>query len=48
MSIPVLIIGEPGSGKTYSMRNFEQGEIGVFQTIRKPLPFKGNLERAAM
>lgn len=47
MSIPVLIIGEPGSGKTYSMRNFEQGEIGVLQTIRKPLPFKGNLERAS-
>lgn len=47
MSIPVLIIGEPGSGKTYSMRNFAHGEIGVFQTIRKPLPFKSDLERAS-
>ena len=47
MSIPVLIIGEPGSGKSYSMRNFEPGEVGVFQTIRKPLPFKSDIERAA-
>ncbi|MBR3690156.1 MAG: hypothetical protein IKL97_03545 [Eggerthellaceae bacterium] len=47
MSIPVLILGEPGSGKTSSLRNFERGEIGVLQSIAKPLPFRNNLEVAA-
>ena len=47
MSIPVLILGEPGSGKSSSMRNFEYGEVGVFQTIRKMLPFRNKLEVAA-
>ena len=46
MSIPVLIMGEPGSGKSSSMRNFERGEIGVIQTIGKPLPFRNDLEVA--
>ena len=27
MGIPILIIGESGSGKTTSLRNFEPGEI---------------------
>ena len=47
MSIPVLILGEPGSGKSSSLRNFERGEIGVLQTIAKPLPFRNSLEVAA-
>lgn len=47
MSIPVLILGEPGSGKSSSLRNFSRGEIGVLQTIAKPLPFRNNLEVAA-
>lgn len=47
MSVPVLIIGEPGSGKSYSLREFKRGEIGVFQTIKKPLPFRNDLEVAA-
>lgn len=46
MSIPVLIMGEPGSGKSSSMRNFERGEIGVIETIGKPLPFRNDLEVA--
>ena len=28
MGIPVLIMGESGSGKSASMRNFEADEIG--------------------
>ena len=47
MSIPVLILGEPGSGKSSSLRNFERGEIGVLQTIAKPLPFRNTLEVAS-
>lgn len=46
MSIPVLILGEPGSGKSYSMRNFTRDELCVIQTIAKPLPFRSNLQVA--
>jgi hypothetical protein len=40
MGIPVLIIGESGSGKSAAMRNFEPGEIGIFNVASKPLPFR--------
>lgn len=46
MSIPVLILGEPGSGKSSSMREFTSEELGVIQTIAKPLPFRNNLKVA--
>lgn len=46
MSVPVLILGEPGSGKSSSMRNFKSDELGVIQTIAKPLPFRNSLEVA--
>lgn len=47
MSIPVLILGEPGSGKSYSLRNFNSDEIGVIQTIAKPLPFRASMSVAS-
>ena len=40
MGIPILIIGESGSGKTTSLRNFEPGEILVFSVANKPLSFR--------
>ena len=40
MGIPVLILGESGSGKTTGLRNFEPGEILVFSVANKPLPFR--------
>ena len=46
MSIPVLILGEPGSGKSSSMREFTEDELGVIQTIAKPLPFRNSLKVA--
>lgn len=45
MGIPVLIMGESGSGKSASMRNFEQNEIGIFNIASKPLPFKKALPK---
>lgn len=45
MGIPVLIIGESGSGKSTSMRNFEPEEVSVFNVASKPLPFKKKLPR---
>lgn len=41
MGIPVMILGESGSGKSASMRNFKPGEIMVFNVANKPLPFRG-------
>lgn len=40
MGIPVLILGESGSGKSTSLRNFEPDEIGIFNVASKPLPFR--------
>ena len=40
MGIPVLIIGESGSGKSTSLRNFSPEEIGVINVSGKPLPFR--------
>ncbi len=42
--IPVLIIGESGSGKSTSMRNFKENEIGVVNVLGKPLPFRNSLK----
>lgn len=44
MGIPVLILGESGSGKSTSLRNFEQGEVLVFNVANKPLPFRKKLD----
>lgn len=46
MGIPVLILGESGSGKSCSLRNFEAGEVGVFNVAGKPLPFRKKLPQA--
>ena len=40
MSTAVLIMGESGSGKSASLRNFAPNEISVFNVTSKPLPFK--------
>ena len=45
MGIPVLILGESGSGKSASLRNFKQGEIMVFNVANKPFPFREKLDR---
>lgn len=46
MGVPVLILGHSGSGKSTSLRNFEQGEIGLFNVTGKPLPFRKRLDMA--
>ena len=40
MGIPVLILGESGSGKSASLRNFKPPEIKIFNVANKPLPFR--------
>lgn len=44
MGIPILIIGKSGSGKSTSLRNFDEAEIGLINVSRKPLPFKKKFE----
>lgn len=43
MGIPVLVIGESGSGKSASLRNFGNDDVGVFNVAAKPLPFRKKL-----
>ena len=45
MGLPVLVLGESGSGKSTSMRNFEDGEVGIFNVASKPLPFRKKLPK---
>lgn len=40
MGIPVLILGESGSGKTYSIKNMDPEKIGVFLVEKPRLPFR--------
>lgn len=40
MGIPVLVMGESGSGKSASLRNFDPESVGVFNVASKPLPFR--------
>lgn len=44
MSIPVLIIGRSGSGKTYSLKNFKPDEVGVISVEKGRLPFKTDIK----
>lgn len=43
MGLPVLILGESGSGKSTSLRNFEPEEVSIFNVAGKPLPFRKKL-----
>lgn len=40
MGIAVLVIGESGSGKTASLRNFQENDVSVLNVASKPLPFR--------
>ena len=39
------MLGESGSGKSTSLRNFEPDEIGIFNVASKPLPFRKPLKK---
>lgn len=40
MGIPVLVLGESGTGKSTSMRNLDPKHVALIQVIKKPLPFR--------
>lgn len=44
MAIPVLVMGRSGSGKTYSIKNFEPAEVGVISVEKGRLPFRTKIK----
>lgn len=44
--MPVLIMGQSGSGKTYSLKNFQPGEVGIISVEKGRLPFRSELKVA--
>lgn len=40
MGVPVLILGESGSGKSASLRNFSPDDVVIYNVAGKPLPFR--------
>lgn len=44
MAIKTLILGESGTGKSTSLRNFDPGKVCYINPAKKPLPFKGKFE----
>lgn len=44
MGLPVLVLGESGTGKSASLRNFKPEELKVINVANKPLPFKNKFE----
>ena len=40
MGVGVLIEGDPGTGKSYSIKNFDPEEVGVFEVEKTQLPFQ--------
>jgi len=43
-SVPILLIGKSGSGKSTSLRNFTKEEVAVINVLGKPLPFKSDIK----
>lgn len=44
MAYKILILGDSGTGKSASLRNFKDDEILVVNSAGKPLPFKNHFE----
>ena len=43
MAVPCLIMGESGTGKSASLRNFSPDDVVVINVSGKPLPFRNKL-----
>lgn len=43
MGVNVLVLGESGTGKSTSLREFFENELGIFNVAGKPLPFRKKL-----
>ena len=47
MGLPVLILGESGSGKSYSIKNMNAENVGVFAVEKSLLPFRNKCFKVA-
>lgn len=45
MGIPTMVLGESGTGKTTSLRNFNPADVVLIQPVRKPLPFRNQWKK---
>lgn len=45
MGIPILILGESGSGKSASLRNLDPDSAVIIQAVSKLLPFKSSFKK---
>lgn len=44
MAIGVLVLGESGTGKTYSIKNFKPDEVKILSVVKPILPFRGKYD----
>lgn len=47
MGIPIMVLGESGTGKSTSLRNLPKESTLLIQSVKKPLPFRNDWERAS-
>lgn len=45
MSIPVLLIGKSGAGKSASLAHVDPARVALINVLGKPLPFKGKFDQ---
>ena len=48
MAIPVLILGQSGTGKSYSMKNFKEDEICLISVQKSLLPFRKKFDEVVV
>lgn len=44
MAMPVLVMGRSGSGKTFSVKNFNPDEVGIISVEKGRLPFRSEIK----
>lgn len=48
MTIPIMLLGDSGTGKSTALRNFQKGQCAVVNVLGKPLPFKSELKNVSI
>ena len=48
MAIPVLVLGQSGTGKSYSMKNFDESELCLISVQKPLLPFRKKFEETVV
>ena len=48
MAVPVLVLGQSGTGKSYSMKNFNEDELCLISVQKSLLPFRKKFEETVV